>query len=68
MKGNIMLAIKLQVVILLIFVLLYIPAIIWIPHSILNIIFWPIAGWQIGGWVHDFVGKYIDKKYSGQEQ
>lgn len=52
---------KFRILCVLLFLVIYIPTVVFVPHTVLNMIFWPIAGWQIGGWVFELTGKLAVK-------
>ena len=56
-----MTATKLRILVLIVFMAIYIPTVFFVPVYILNFIFWPIAGWHIGGWVGDLSNKLAVK-------
>lgn len=52
---------KFRILFLIVFLAIYIPAVFFVPHTFLNMIFWPIAGWQIGAWLYDLSDKLAVK-------
>ena len=53
--------IKFKILFLLILLAIYIPIMFFLPTHIANIIFWTIAGWQIGEWVSVLANKLAIK-------
>lgn len=43
---------KIRLLCLFVFLAVYIPVVFLAPIHIMNLIFWPIAGWQMGEWVY----------------
>lgn len=52
---------KFRILCLLVFLAVYIPVAFFTPIHIANLIFWPIAGWQLGGWVSELSDKLAVK-------
>ncbi len=52
---------KFRILCLIVFLAIYIPAVFFLPNHVLNMIFWPIAGWQIGGWIYELSDKLAVK-------
>lgn len=57
-----MTATKIRILCILVFLAIYIPTVFFAPVHILNLIFWPIAGWTMGGWIFE-LSERIAKKY-----
>lgn len=52
---------KFRILCLIVFMAIYIPTVVFVPTYIMNMIFWPIAGWQIGGWIYELSDKLAVK-------
>lgn len=52
---------KFRLLCLILCMAIYIPAVFFLPNYVLNMIFWPIAGWQIGGWIYELSDKLAVK-------
>lgn len=52
---------KFRFICLIVFLVIYISAVIFLPINVLMSILFPIAGWQIGGWVSDLSNKLASK-------
>lgn len=52
---------KFRILCLIVFLAIYIPAVFFLPIYVLIMIFWSIAGWQIGGWIYELSDKLAVK-------
>lgn len=52
---------KFRFICLIVFLAIYIPAVIFLANEVINFILWTIAGWQIGGWVDELSNKLAFK-------